>query len=67
VIDDTFLKSYQILTVSGGGRAGPLPSSATSSAAQGHILFLFGNLMLANRNLPAMIWCFVGRTSGWRL
>jgi hypothetical protein len=28
-------------------------------------MFVFSNLALANRDLPAIIWCFVSRT-GWR-
>jgi hypothetical protein len=31
-----------------------------------HFSSIFSNFALANRNLPAIIWCFAGQT-GWRV
>ncbi len=63
VIDDTFLKYYQILTAL---RRGSLGSSFSGglglSRRQVRFQFVLSNLALANRNLPAIIWCFVSRT-----
>src|SRR5260370_42229857 len=63
VIDDTFLKYYQILTALRRGSLGPVSAAQLGlSLCQVRFQFVLSNLALANRNLPAIIWCFASRT-----